>query len=134
MSAVSPVSTQFSSAMTFSTGAIGGVGTDATAAPSGVGSPTGALGLQTSLMLQQGNGPSNVDQLAALALMLLLSKSNDSQKSDENAWQMLAALALMSGMSGNGQTTFSFSQSVGEAAAVYAGGGAAAAPSVNLQG
>lgn len=137
MSAISPVTAQFSSAMTFSSGAVGAAGvsgSDAATAAGDVASPTGALGVQTSLLLQQGNGLSNVDQLAALALMLLMSKSNDSQKSDDNAWKMLAMMALMSGLGQNGQTTFSFSQSVGDASAVYSAGGAAAGTAVNLQG
>jgi hypothetical protein len=137
MSAISPVSAQFSSAMTFSSGAIGAAGTSGTAAPAASGeiaAPAGALGVQTSLMMQQGNGLSNIDQLAALALMLLMSKSNDSQKSNnDDAWKMLAMMALMSGQGGQ-QSTFSFSQSVGDASAVYSSGAVAAGAGVNVQG
>lgn len=138
MAAISPVSAQFSSAMTFASGAIGATGAsgaDAASAAGNVASPNGALGMQASMMLQQNNGMSNVDTLAAMALMLLLSKSNDSQKSDgDNAWKMLAAMALMSGMNQGGQTTFSVSQSVVDPSAVYSTGAVAAGANVNLQG
>lgn len=137
MSSVAPVSAQLSSAMTFSTGAVGGAAASAPGAASALSEPgaaNGALGVQTSLLMQSSQGMNNVDQLAALALALLLGKSSESKGGgNDDPWKMLVAMAMLSGMSGQGSSV-SMSQNVSIAPDAYAAGAVTAGANVNLQG
>jgi hypothetical protein len=129
MSPVPPVSAHVSSAVSYTAG---------TSAPGAApalgeaGSVPGALGVQTSLLLESAKGLGNVDALAALALALLLGKSSEA-KNDDDPWKMLVAMAMLSGMSGGGASV-SFTQNVSVSPAAYAPAQAAAGTSVNLQG
>ena len=146
MSSVAPVSAQLSSAMTFSTGAVGGAAASAsqsTLAPSETGTlsetgattgANGALGVQTSMLMQSTQGANSVDQLAALALALLLGKSSEA-KNNEDPWKMLVAMAMLSGISGQGSNvSMSMSQNVSVSPEAYAAGAVTAGANVNVQG
>jgi hypothetical protein len=133
MSSIAPVSGQFSSALTFSTGAVGAAAPDAASAPGQPGAVHGALGVQTSLFMETAQCIGNVDALAALALALLLGKSSEGKNGDD-PWKMLVAMAMLAGMSGGGSSV-SFSQSTTVSPEAYAAPAAAASgANVNLQG
>ena len=84
--------------------------------------------------MQSSQGMNNVDQLAALALALLLGKSSESKGGgNDDPWKMLVAMAMLSGMSGQGPSV-SMSQNVSVAPDAYAAGTVTAGANVNLQG
>lgn len=106
--------------------------------PSALGGAAGSTSVQTSALINSAQPNANIQNMAALMLSLLLSKSDDSKESKDDAWKMLAGMALLGMMASQNQGA-SMMQTTSVVTAAYgAGAGAAAAgaagSAVNIQG
>ena len=95
--------------------------------------------MQTSALINSAQPNANIQNMAALMLSLLLSKSDDSRESKDDAWKMLAGMALLGMMASQNQGV-SFMQSTSVVTEAYGAGGAGAAAAgaagtaINFQG
>jgi len=107
--------------------------------PSAVGGGASSTSVQTSALINSAQPNANIQNMAALMLSLLLSKSDDSKESKDDAWKMLAGMAMLGMMAGQNQGA-SFMQSTSVVTEAYSTGGAgasaagAAGTAVNFQG
>jgi hypothetical protein len=122
-------------------GAGAGSGSEGVAAfdPWGVGGASGSsTSVQTSALINSAQPNANIQNMAALMLSLLLSKSDDSKDNKDDAWKMLAGMAMLGMMAQNQGASFMQSTSVVTEAYSAGGAGAAAAgaagTAVNFQG
>lgn len=106
--------------------------------PSAVGGAAGSTSVQTSALINSAQPNANIQNMAALMLSLLLSKSDDSKENKDDAWKMLAGMALLGMMAQ--QQGASFMQSTSVVTQAYSAGGAGAAAAgtagtaINFQG
>jgi hypothetical protein len=162
MSGIAAVSGQISSVSTASfmttgasaAGALGAGATGGTGAADGLGqagqaaaaviagldaSATGGLpaglSVQTSSLIASAQPNANIQNMAALLLSLLLSKSNDESKDKDDPWKMLAGMAML-GMLAQQNQSVTMTQSSASVSQAYgaAGASAAAGATVNVQG
>jgi hypothetical protein len=133
MSGVNAMFAQCSTSMTsMSAGSAAGCGAGGAAAASSAGggegqlpNVSGALGMQSSILVQGGQ-QSGMDAMGALALGMLLGKGGGSQDKDkDDSWKMLAMMAMMGGMGQNKQS-ISFSQTTSQVQSSYAASAAGA--------
>ncbi len=122
-------------------GAGGGSGSQGVAGldPSAVGGASGSsTSVQTSALINSAQPNANIQNMAALMLSLLLSKSDDSKDNKDDAWKMLAGMAMLGMMAQNQGASFMQSTSVVTEAYSAGGAGAAAAgaagTAINVQG
>lgn len=106
--------------------------------PSAVGGAAGSTSVQTSALINSAQPNANIQNMAALMLSLLLSKSDDSKESKDDAWKMLAGMAMLGMMAQQQGASFMQSTSVVTQAYSVGGAGAAAAGAAgaafNVQG
>lgn len=125
------------------TGAADGLGQDGQAAAAGIagldasatgGLPAG-LSVQTSSLIASAQPNANIQNMAALLLSLLLSKSNDESKDKDDPWKMLAGMAML-GMLAQQNQSVTMTQSSASVSQAYgaAGASASAGATVNVQG
>lgn len=125
------------------TGAADGLGQAGQAAAAGIagqdvsatgGLPAG-LSVQTSSLIASAQPNANIQNMAALLLSLLLSKSNDESKDKDDPWKMLAGMAML-GMLAQQNQSVTMTQSSASVSQAYgaAGASAAAGATVNVQG
>ncbi|MCE9605483.1 MAG: hypothetical protein K8U03_11350 [Planctomycetia bacterium] len=121
----------------------GGVGKSESASAAGVAKPDASsaqsagssTSVQTSSFINSAQPNATIENMAALMLSLLLSKSDESKDKDD-PWKMLAGMALLGAMANQNQG-ISMSQSTTVVSEAYSTGGTAAAAtggSVNIQG
>lgn len=125
------------------TGPTDGLGQTGQAAASGIAgldaSATGGLlsglSVQTSSLIASAQPNANIQNMAALLLSLLLSKSNDESKDKDDPWKMLAGMAMLGAMANQNQNV-SMMQSTTVVSQAYGTDAAAAATgaTVNFQG
>lgn len=114
-------------------------GTVAGLGSSGLGGTGASTSVQTSALISSAQPNANIQNMAALMLSLLLSKSDDSKDNKDDAWKMLAGMALLGMMASQNQGG-SFMQSTSVVSAAYGADGAGAAAAgaagtaVNFQG
>jgi len=125
------------------TGAAVGLGQAGQAAAAGIagleagaaGGAASATSVQTSSLIASAQPNANIQNMAALILSMLLNKSDDSKDKDD-AWKMLAGMAMLGMLAQQGQNV-TMTQSTSVVSEAYGTGGATAAAtgaSVNFQG